>query len=271
MKEVKHVGCFGSPAGGPVIASEFFTDQMASVDPALLDWTGRENKRRIDAITRERLADTITQDRDTPVKCLTFPADLWLWEQGLAEAFPQRKFHVMGVEKSPKVFDRAKIVRPLLQKLYSNLTLSLSRVPRSFKQVLNSIPEGEQFDIIYPDYMGTWARPKRAEVSQIFEKNLLAVGGFLLLTLSLNRGRAESIDELKAYARGEFDVTFTDHRRKPKPSRGELIKVQGVPGLIQDLAAAHGCSLQLLEPHIYYNLNNGSPTPEVFFAFRRLP
>jgi hypothetical protein len=107
-----------------------------------------------------------------------------------------------------------------------------------------------KYDVIFYDWMGTWSRSKIGDIDLTLRKNILRPGGLLIMTVSLRRGRPETLGHLDRYKR-ELPCTFRDMRNLN--TYVDNIKVCGIPRMVQAMAADRGVSMLPELVEIYYS------------------
>jgi hypothetical protein len=215
-----------------------------SVDPKIVDWSMTIEKRQNDLAVRHLLIPTLSSDRT--FKMLSFPAGGAIMETSLIQDLPELQVEITGIERDPMIFRQLEDTAQWFEEEYSRARFSLGHGPCDLQRYLDgrekaTQPE-EQFDFIYPDYMGTWSQEKRHNMVTVFEKNLLRVGGLLTLTIMAAREYPKTKEELEAFSESSFSsvIILPDNR-----TDGMIIKSQGLAGLLCNLAEQYG---QTLEP-----------------------
>ena len=200
------------------------------------------------------------------VEVLSFPGDSWMWERSIDEAFDTLNFRFTGLERAPGIHRNTVRQADLLPARFQT-----TKSPMDF----NCFAQGrdkrhKQFDLIYLDWMGTWSREKKVNIRNLFEADMLAVGGLLLLTLSLRRGRPETMEELKDLSY-DLPLMFYDARGEDKYTRS--LKVRGIPHWVE--AEAHDSyrvNMRPLMANIYYSktgVRDGQTQPQLQLLFLR--
>lgn len=195
------------------------------------------------------------------VRVLSLPAGQWLWETSMRDEFPDVKFEFTGIEEDPEVHCRLASSSALRDDSFRT-----TMWPTSVRDYVSTGPG--QFDIIYYDWMGAWSDDKVSDIYATLEQNTLAVGGMLILTVSLNRGTGDELRILKEYP-AELPCAFVDARQRNYYVSNH--RVCGIPRRISDLAVSFG---QVITPsllEVYYP-NSGltsNASPQLRITLRR--
>lgn len=229
----------------------YLTDMKQSVSPNNISWGANTSKREADQTMYRAMAFDIQRMRPASarktIRVLSFPGPTWLWEQGLEEAFPSARFEFVGVEQDPRVWKR-------LAKMAAGLPGNYKMFPQAttFRSYVQSRRRNSTaFDVVYLDWMGTWSRDKKADLESMFADNTLAVGGVLVLTLSLRRGRPETMDELHDLS---YDLPLAFYDARGEDKYVSSIKVRGIPHWVE-AAAMDGYRIKLrpIMASVYYS------------------
>ena len=241
--------------------------KSGNVDPASVRWDQNSTKRDSDLTVFRAMAFDIlhqTKSRKGPLRVLSFPGDRWLWEQNLDSTFDEHKFKFTGLERNTVVHRRS-------AKLCGGLPARYRLMPKtSLIEYLQS-PEGRksEFDIVYLDWMGTWSRDKKKDLAALLEgKCSVAVGGLLLLTLSLRRGYPETISELEDLS---YDLPLTFYDARGNDRYVSNLKVRGIPHWVQlEAEKSYGVKMRPIMAHIYYSrCGKGQTQPQLQLLFLR--
>jgi hypothetical protein len=232
-------------------------------DPSQIDWSLKAYKRFNDGLILEIVGEAMCSR--SKVNVLSFPEKQWLWEKSMLAQF-SKGWHFTGVECDKKVFPKMQAEAELLQVLYPKCTFEA--IHKDVSKLLDT--DHTQRDVIYLDFMGTWAEPKRQILTQICEENILAKNGFLIMTLGLTRGHT-STEELQEYIRGDHDFLVLDSLPKSHNVHGGThYKTRGIVGWVSMLAENYGQKWTPQLCRIYYNLSEkSSPKPEVLIILQR--
>ena len=220
-----------------------------SIAPNDISWVGNTAKRVADQTMYRAMAFDIQRMRKPrsrkDIRVLSFPGPTWMWEQGLADAFPTSHFAFLGVEQDKQVW-RKLASRPMPG------NYKMIKEAATFKSYAQAHQQdSSHFDVIYLDWMGTWSRDKKADLGSMFAGGMLAVGGVLVLTLSLRRGRPETMDELHDMAY-DLPLAFYDARGEDKYVSN--IKVRGIPHWVVATAEdEYHIKLRPLMASVYYS------------------
>lgn len=220
-----------------------------SMNPDEILWNGNNAKRAADDTMYRAMAFDLMALARNPrqrLRVLSFPAQTWAWEQRLEENFPQIPMEFLGLERDAAVFKKTKKFAAGFSKRYA-----LTEKPCDFKSFAETNRRRRPFDVIYLDWMGTWSREKKEDISALFKGDMLAVGGLLIITVSLRRGRPETMEEL-ADLSYDLPLAFYDARGEHRYVRN--LKVCGIPHWIQDYAMEnHIVSMAPLLASVYYS------------------
>ncbi len=220
-----------------------------SVDPNEIAWNANTAKREADhTIYRAMAYDISCQRRRTGkrLRVLSFPAKTWAWELGLAECYPDIPMEFLGLEQDASVYKQTKKFAAGFPRSFS-----MTDTPVSFQRFAASYRRRRPFDVVYLDWMGTWSKEKKEDISMLFDRQLLAVGGLLLVTVSLRRGRACTLEEL-ADLSYDLPLAFYDARGEDKYTSN--LKVRGIPHWIQNYAhSMHDVSMRPIMASVYYS------------------
>lgn len=222
-----------------------------SISPNDISWEGNSAKRTADQTMYRAMAFDVQRMRapgsSDGIRVLSFPGPTWLWEQGLAEAFPSARFAFYGIEQDEVVWHKLAQMAALLSGDYNMLN-----GPATFQDYAKAHQKASSpFDVIYLDWMGTWSREKKADLNSMFASGMLAVGGVLVLTLSLRRGRPETMDELHDMSYS-LPMAFYDARGEDKYVSN--VKVRGIPHWVVETAEdEYGIKLRPLMASVYYS------------------
>ena len=231
-----------------------YKNKPQTVDPADIRWEANTSKREADYMAYRAMAFDLMQPRQKSkrLRVLSFPAETWQWEQGLVDVFPSLQLEFVGLERDLKVFKRTRKVAGALSKRFS-----MPDHPCSFQDYALAQRSRRGFDLVYLDWMGTWSKEKKSDLAAMFSRNLLAVGGVLLMTVSIRRGRPESMDEL-ADLSYDLPLAFYDARGEDKYTSN--LKVRGIPHWVQNYAEEnHDVRMRPIMASVYYS-NTGLST-----------
>jgi hypothetical protein len=223
--------------------------QKETVDPSRIAWGLNTSKRLADAMLYRSMAfDLMRQYRRMKkrLRILSFPAQTWVWEQALASDFPDVKMEFLGLERDPRIHKKtAKFGEALPQHF------KMTAGPVDFRSFADLTTRRRPYDVIYLDWMGTWSKEKKEDIAAMFRNELLAVGGMLLLTVSLRRGRPETMDELTDLSY-DLPLAFYDARGEDKYTSN--LKVRGIPHWVQNYAKEYfDIDMRPLMASVYYS------------------
>lgn len=201
-----------------------------TIDPSRIRWDGNGPKREADQMLYRAIAmDVIDLAWRGPIEVLSLPGASFHYERGLSRTFPSFEFRFTGLERHAAVFRKLKAAAAKLGPNYRTTDR-----PESFGDfAAKRDRRNKQFGIIYLDWMGTWSREKQMDLDALFAKDMLKVGGLLIMTLSLRRGRPETNDALDALSQG-LPWAFYDASGKDTYFNNK--KVRGVPRWVESLA-----------------------------------
>lgn len=214
------------------------------------------------------------------VNCLTFPADVWEYERDLAINLPQVKFWFEAVEQDRNVHHRSLSKMRVLNNTIPNGHFVLPEHPCSLKQRLGDKDEPWTelpFDLVYPDWMGTWNQDKKEETRRMFVRRIFSYTSFLSITIQLSRGQPLTMHELEQIVLNLDVLTIEDldlderTRRAIRETKTGSIKAEGVTGYIQELGRKNGYLVTPLHVRVYDSLSSvreGFFTPEMRFLYR---
>lgn len=238
-----------------------------SVNPVDILWSGNSAKRAADDTMYRAMAfDLLNLQRGGKrrLRVLSFPAQTWAWEQRLEETFPQLQMEFIGLERDVSVFRKTKKFAAGFSKRYA-----MTDKPCDFQSFAANNRLRRPFDIVYLDWMGTWSREKKDDISALFKGEMLSVGGLLIVTVSLRRGRPETIEELTDLSH-DLPLAFYDARGEDKYVRS--LKVRGIPHWIQNYAIEnHIISMTPLLASVYYSRTglSNQTQPQLQIMMRR--
>lgn len=199
------------------------------------------------------------------IRVLSFPGPAWRWESGLSEAFPSVDFSFTGIEQDTGVWRQLRKCTSVMPRHYAALERPMSFLDYARARRRNSAP----FGVVYLDWMGTWSRDKKKDLDQLFLGRMLSVGGVLVLTLSLRRGRPETMSELQDISH-DLPLAFYDARGEGKYFSN--IKVRGIPHWVVVEAEHHGIKLRPIMASVYYSetgAGNCQTQPQLQLMFLR--
>jgi len=239
-----------------------------------IEWATRIYKRRNDQLLGYYLHPLLTGLKPS-LRMLSLPAKEWIFEKFLADLMPSMKFEFVGLEHDPKLASvMIKQARSLSEHHTNAVFLGTCDSVKSYLKE-GSARDMADFDIIYLDYMGPWSNDRKVELDLLLKGRRVNRGGYLILTLSLNRTQPHHINELRDYAAGDHDIMVLDDRRDQRSASRYAFSSRppafatGVACWIQRKAEEHGVILRAFPPHIYYNLDGRSPSPELSLCFVR--
>lgn len=247
-----------------------------TINPALVDWLSNENKRANDAEVNGYLVLSFLEKK--AVRCLTFPGAHWIYEKNLALSMPSVEFSFQGLEVKQDVFENS--WKQVEGHELMNAELCLTKNRRSMNQFLGhrDTPWNEDpFDLVYPDWMGTWSQDKKEQVRRMFKRRIFAPTSFLAITLMLARGTNLTLRELEEYVTdASLRVTESislDARTTSalSTSRVGRLKAVGVSGYIAQQAEQNGYRADPVHLRIYDSysyLKQGFITPEMSLLYR---
>lgn len=199
------------------------------------------------------------------VNCLTFPGATWEYERDLAQNLPGVGFLFQGIEVDQKVFEKSWERAEALNQIIHNGTFFLTKCRRSLQQFLghrdrpwNDIP----FDLVYPDWMGTWNQDKKEDLRRMFVRRIFSQSAFLSITLMLGRGTNHTLSELHETVRHLETLTIEDldlderTERALKESQTGVLKVEGATAYIKALGRENGYVVDVLRLRIYDSLSS---------------
>ncbi len=233
-------------------------------NPASVAWADNKGKAEADVVSFRAIAYDLMQLSKSggPVKVLSLPGPDWRWERQLELAFRDTHFQFSGVEAHPVVHARLLAYTDNMPERFST-SPAPSRVEEFLKQNRKT-----EYDLIYYDWMGTWATDKAGQVDSTLARNMLSVGGILMLTVAIPRGQPETLDVLKRYPT-TLPCAFVDAR-----SRNKFVthpKVCGIPRWIADRAKLYGAEMtpQLIEVYYSQPSATGCAMPQMRLTMRR--
>lgn len=163
----------------------------------------------------------------------------------MREVFSEIPMRFTGLEQDPEVYRKSAKVAAGLPAAFRSLDQ-----PTAFLDFATS-GKKKEFDMIYLDWMGTWSRDKKADIQALFSRRMLAIGGLLLVTVSLRRGFPDTNAELSDLSY-DLPLAFYDARGEDKYVNN--IKVRGIPHWIQGCAHDNGgFSMRPLMASVYYS------------------
>lgn len=215
-----------------------------SIDPALVDWELNTSKREADTVAFRAMAYDLLKAR-RPARVLSLPGATWCWELSLSEAFPSLKFNFTGIERDARIHRKAKKMADAMPARYR-----MHPVPADFAEFAAGLDGRHRpFDVVFLDWMGTWSREKKADLELLMSKGVLAVGGVLLLTVSLRRGRPETMEELHE---SSLPFAFWDERGRDRYVNN--LKVRGIPAWVTEQAEERfGIKMRPVMASVYYS------------------
>jgi hypothetical protein len=220
-----------------------------SIDPSKVAWGLNTAKRAADHMLYRSMAfDLMRQYRRTKkrLSILSFPAETWVWEQALASDFPSVPMEFTGLERNPKIHGRTVRFMEVLSRHFS-----MTNGPLEFCDFAELSTRRRPYDVIYLDWMGTWSMEKKEDIAAMFRNKMLAVGGMLLMTVSLRRGRPETMGELTDLSY-DLPLAFYDARGEDKYTSN--LKVRGIPHWVQNYAKENfGIEMRPLMASVYYS------------------
>lgn len=219
------------------------------IEPSAISWDTNVSKREADMTMYRAMAFDLLQTQANGkkrLKILSFPAQTWRWEIGLQETFPKLPMEFVGIERDAAVhFDMCKFATVLPG------NFSTASVPMSFIEYAILQYRTRPFNVVYLDWMGTWSAEKKKDIEMLFKNRMLALGGLLIVTVSLRRGQPETTDEL-ADMSYDLPLAFYDARGRDKYVSN--IKVCGIPRWIQNYAdVGHNIALRPILASVYYS------------------
>lgn len=245
-------------------------DQVTVIkNPAEIDWTRKTEKRRNDFLLRELCGPALLQYQAPAV--LSFPAAGWLWERAVIDMFDGLQnppgIEFIGLETNQTVFADSCQTATKLRAQHPEHQFNVS-----CKDACDFIKDTNiNFDVIYLDWMGTWAKSKRETLATIAKRELLNPGGMLIFTLALTRRRISNA-ELAEYAGGEHNFVFLDSRIRREnlaETSGTHFVGKGIAGLVMSLFEDAGQTLTPLLGKIYYDISGRTPRPEIVLCFEK--
>jgi len=252
-------------------------EKSSKIDPLHANWKAKATKRQNDAeINGLMVREFLKKER---VKCLTFPAQHWVYERNLAEGLPSVSFMFNGVEADEDVHESSwkEIEKENAPK---NAEFLMTIKKRSLSQFLGHMDKpwaDEKFDLVYPDWMGTWNFKKKEEIRRMFARRIFAGSSYLAITLMLARGTIATFKDLGRYASEECDqmiesIVFDDQtERSLRGSKTGLLKASGATGYIMNMADENdylAAPLRLSIYHSYSNIKENVVTPEMSILYR---
>lgn len=216
-----------------------------TVPPERVTWLAREQKRETDGEIAEIICRALKDNGEA--HCLTFPARDWIQERELSVRRPDVKFVFHGVEQNRLVYRAAYRRAISLAPEISNANFMMEHCTLiKFLGKLNSAWRSSKYDLVYPDWMGTWTQAKGDEIEQMFTRRIFKASAFLRVSMMLARGRPESMSLLQEFASAtsmrmvsDAMVSAEAMERLISSSNGP-IKVAGVTGLVRKHARKNG-------------------------------
>ena len=220
-----------------------------TIDPKRITWGSNLAKRTADHMLYRSMAfDLLQQHRRTKnrLRILSLPAKTWVWEQELANTFPSIPMEFIGLERDPMIHKKtAKFSEALPQHF------KMTAGPLDFRSFADRTARRRPYDVIYLDWMEIWSKEKEDDIAAMFRNELLAVGGMLLLTVSLRRGRPETMSELMDLSY-DLPLAFYDARGEDKYASN--LKVRGIPHWVQNNAKEYfDIDMRPLMASVYYS------------------
>ena len=220
-----------------------------TIDPSRIAWGSNLAKRPADHMLYRSMAfDLLQQHRRTKkrLRILSLPAKTWVWEQELANTFPDIPLEFVGLERDPMLHKKTAKFSEALPRQFK-----MTDGPVDFRSFADLTNGRRPYDVIYLDWMGTWSKEKKDDVVAMFRNELLAVGGMLLLTVSLRRGRPETMNELTDLSY-DLPLAFYDARGEDKYTSN--LKVRGIPHWVQNYAKEQfDIDMRPLMASVYYS------------------
>ena len=239
-----------------------------SKNPSLALWNKRAAKRFVDEQIFRCMASWKLPKKNL-CNVLSLPAGSWFWERDFTAAFPNAKINFVGVERNSTVLKTMRRNADSLNKLNRRHKFIPVDHPVDLADFLKDTDE--VFDMIYLDWMGTWATDKFNQIKTILDREILRKGGLLRLTMALNRGKPSVWKTLCS----EYDPTLigVQDMRAGGNDFSDLPqwKVYGVPGLIIREAAERGVKLKLVSNIAYVSRETPTArgTSELSVVLRR--
>ena len=219
-----------------------------SIHPGKISWAGNAAKREADITLYRAMAYDLLKQASLgrPLRILSFPAQTWAWELGLKDFYASTPMEFIGLERDPTLHRKAKRFAAGFPKAFK-----MTDKPVSFREFSQTSRMRRPCDLVYLDWMGTWSSEKKEDLSALFQRGLLAVGGLLVMTVSLRRGQPETLDEL-ADLSYDLPLAFYDARGEDKYTGN--IKVRGIPHWVANHAMNnHEVKMRPLLASVYYS------------------
>lgn len=192
------------------------------------------------------------------VNCLTLPASDWIFETSLSRRLPAVKFFFQGVERTPLIHREA--WSAALSARLANATLCMTEEPSTVRSFLGHSDRQWKmpFSLVYLDWMGTWSLDKMEQIHRLFLRRAFADTSFLVMTLSLHRGRHECFKRMARYVEpGAVEAVnrlpMSDRTRRALTTITGPLKIQGVAGFVKQEADYYGYAIEPLRVHVYDN------------------
>jgi hypothetical protein len=245
------------------------TESLSFNAPTTRDWTVGVQKRRNDEELIGSVSKRVSQllgrlEFGAPLNVLSLTADLALWEQSFAQSMGlDTRIKVTAIERDPEVLQRLQDNAAEIMRNQRNLELVVPSRACGVTQTLEAADVVIPYDLVYLDYMGTWAADKKEDLRLLFTRGYLKAGSVLALTFSLKRGDSPELQELKKLApnnpvrhvsiQGPSYNTLAGYRgvEKPRLKDGsrpaspvtKLMRVHGIPVAIHRLAESCGVKI----------------------------
>lgn len=237
-------------------------------------WAASAQKRGADEYVRQHMLPLLNGSQES-FRCLSLPAENWVWEQWLSGLHQDKRFQFFGVEREPEIVPKFRQKAAELSAQITNATFNPIPVPMSLGQAMMSMDE--PFDIIYMDFCGPWCDQRYDDLMIMLERKLLKPKGSLILTnlMGMDQGakQREEILRLGADMRPVYvrnDRAYVDDAEQ---SDGVPLRCKGIAHLVELTAADAGQSVLTQSLHIYYSYNNqtnrGTPMARLSFTRER--
>jgi len=247
------------------------------INPHAFDWMAANTKRAQDPRLQQWMADFLDENKVT--KIVSFPGAHWCFEQSVARAFPAFNFEFIGIEQNPEVHtdmvEFAKVNSPL----FPNAVFKPYKEHPCTTQEFLDDAQGDDCDVLYFDYLGTWSLEKQAHLDIVARKRVCKA---LFLTIMLNRGQpavnepiAKAMQLMKE-AEGHIPylhlINVDAPRQSLKPGSVSMIKIEGLPARVYELCQKHGVTPSLIGSSVYdsypkIETTRMAPNAEMSLAF----
>ncbi len=249
-----------------------------TINPKLSDWLTKDTKRQNDMEVNRLVVPSFIQKGNA--QCLSFPASDWKYESDLAQSNLDVWFTFHGVELNREVFKRSMERAAHLNKEHGNSEFLLPTRPYNLREFIGESrslwPEEERYDLVYPDWMGTWSQDKKEQVRRMFTRQIFSCQSYLAVTIMLARGTLYTFADLKLYQAQVSEriiETLVLNDRTVEAMEGSKtgrLKASGVSGYVIKMAGDAGYTAELIRLSVYdscSNIRKGIVTPEMSLLY----